>query len=874
MEKERNTPPNLFLKFFRWYCNPRLQDYIEGDLLEVYERRVNASGKRMADFRFILDVLLLCRPGIIKSENKSQPFYNSGMFKNNFKIAIRNLWKNKSSTVINVFGLTTGITSCLLIALFIGNEASFDQFQPRKEHIARVVMEYGFEGSTDKVSGTFTSTKVAPALSRTFPEVIKGVRMTDASMIVELNHEPITESKFLFADSSFFDVFYYDMVEGNAATALDGFDKVVLTESMAKKYFPQGDAVGKELLIGENKDPYEVTGVIRDYPVASQIQFDFIASFCSLRVNQEESWFEANYTTYLLLTGVDAFASLKAKLDPFMENEMKGTGASIRFSLEPFKDVHLYSPHSDLVPNTSIRYLYILGGIALLIIVIVCFTYINLSTAKSIERAREVGIRKVSGAMRGQLFWQFIGESLVLCTLSVLVSFVLASALLPAFSLLIDKNLQLSSLLTPSFILGVVAVTLLVSLIAGGYPALVLSNLQPARVLKGVFKNTQSAKVLQQSLTVFQFAITVFLIIATVVIQSQLHFIQNRKLGYDRDHIISMRVGGDAKYDVITTIKNELKTNTHIVDVTRCANSPVNISSGYSMRLPSMQGNEMISTNANPADEDYVSTTGLELVAGTNFSQNHISINESKEWDYKEFQFILNETAVKRLGFQSNEEAIGQAMELNRPGKIVGVMKDFNFQSLRNNIEPLVLFTATWGSRVLIKIKGDDMEGTLSFIEGKWKQLLPNRPFEYSFLDQEYERMYKTEQQLGQVMNLFAGIAIVLAGLGLFGLSSYMIQQRVKEISIRKVLGASLWSLLNLLSGNFVRLVLLSIVLAIVPAYLLMKQWLDGFVYRINLDAWIFIAAGLFTLVIAVITIGIHGMRAAVNNPVTGLRSE
>lgn len=796
------------------------------------------------------------------------------MLKSNFKIAIRNLWKNKVSTVINVFGLTTGLTSCLLIALFIRYEASFDQFQPNKERIARVVMEYSFEGSEDKARGTFTSTKIAPVFSRTFPEVEKGIRMTNADMIVVFNNEPVMERNFMFADSSFFNAFHYEMLQGNPATALNGPDKVVLTETTANRYFGNENVLGKTLLIGNDAKPYEVTGVMRDYPANSQMKFDFLASFSSLRRNQEETYFNANYTTYLLLTDAQAFAPLQEKLHPFMEKEMKGTGASIHIYLEPFEDVHLYSPHSDFVANTSITYLYILGGVALLIIIIVCFTYINLSTAKSIERAREVGIRKVSGAMRGQLFWQFIGESLILCSLSVLVSIALAGLLLPPFNILIGKSLQLADLFTPSFIVWTVVATMFVSLIAGGYPALVLARLQPARVLKGVFKNTQSAKVLQQSLTVFQFAISVFLIIATIIIQGQLHFIQNQKLGYDRDHIITMPVGWGTDYNLVSTLKNELKSNTHIVNVSRCVNSPVSIYSGYSMRLPSMPEGEIIPTNANPVDADYIRTTGLQLIAGTDFSEQYIQEAAAEEWEDKKFHYILNESAVKKLGFASPEEAIGKTMDLNSPGIIVGVVKDFNFQSLRNSIKPLVLFTASWGNRVLIKVKDSDISGTLSFIESKWKQLLPNRPFEYSFLDQEYERMYRTEVQLGQVMNLFAGIAIVLACLGLFGLSSYMIQQRVKEISIRKVLGASVWSLFRTLSGNFVRLVLLAIVIAVVPAYFLMKQWLDGFVYRIDLGIWIFILAGLATLLIAVITIGIHGMRAAVDNPVKGLRSE
>lgn len=850
-----------------------MRDYIEGDLLEVYARRIAVRGKRMANLYFVLDVLLLFRPGIIRNHYSSPLLFN-GMFKNNFKIAVRNLWKNKVATIINVFGLTTGLTSCLLIALFIYHEASFDVFQKNKDRIARVVMEYAFEGSDEKTAGTFTSTKVAPVFSRIFPEVEKGVRMSDAEVIIQLNNEPVLERNFLYADSSFFNVFTCDMVLGNTATALNGPNKIVLTEAMASKYFNTENPLGKILLVGSDSTPYEVTGVMRNYPKTSQIVFDFLASFSSLHANQEESYFNANYTTYLLLTNADAFTSLQAKLHPYMEKEMKGTGADIHFYLEPFETVHLHSPYPDFAGGTSITYLYTLGGVALLIIIIVCFTYINLSTARSMERAREVGIRKVSGARRLQLFWQFISESLVLCGLSVVVSFALAGVLLPLFNNLIHKNLQLGDLFTSTFILGTLATTVVVSVLAGSYPAIILSKFQPALVLKGIFKNTTPAKTLQQSLIVFQFAISVFLIIATLVIQQQLQLIQTQKLGYDRDQILTLSVGWDTNTNEVTTLKNELQSNANILHASRCASSPVSIFSGYSMRLPSKPENEVIATNANPVDADFIQTTGLQLIAGTDFTEQQIQATLVEPWEKKKFHYILNERAVKLLGFATPEDAIGKEMVLNNTGVIVGVVKDFNFQSLRSSIQPLVLFTAHWGGRLLVKVNGNDMNGTMAFIQKKWKEVLPNRPFEFSFLNQEYDRMYRTEIQLGRMMNLFAGIAIILACLGLFGLSSYLIQQRSKEISIRKVLGASDWSLLSLLSGNFVSLVFIAIGLSIPVAYMLMSQWLNGFAYHIDLQVWIFVMAGAATMLIALLTVGIHGLKAIVENPVKGLRSE
>ncbi|MBX2901417.1 MAG: ABC transporter permease [Cyclobacteriaceae bacterium] len=872
MKSQKPYPPKLALRFFRWYCRPKLQDYIEGDLLEVYERRLIKSGKRKADLLFAVDVLLLCRPGII-GRKKNHSINQIDMFSNNFKIAIRNLWKNKPSTIINVLGLTTGITACLLIALFIQHELSFDNFQTKGPRIARVVMEYGFEGSTETHKGTFTSTKVAPVLSRTFPEVEQGVRMTDADAVMYLHNEPITEPNFMYADSSFFQTFDYEMVQGNASVALNGPRKMVLTQSMALKYFGTENVLGKTLEVGSAKNLYEITGVVRDYPKNSQLRFDFLASFCSMGQNQEKTYFNANYTTYLLLKDEYAFAPLLEKLDPFMEKEMAGTGATIRFHLEKFNEVHLHSPYPAFTANTSISYLLLLGGVAALILIIVCSTYINLSTAKSIERAKEVGVRKVSGAGRMQLFWQFIGEAFVVCCLSVLVSFCLASLLLPQFNSFVSREFVVADLLTASFLVITLCITLVISFAAGVYPALVLSGMQPARILKGLFKNSSSARSLQQSLVVFQFAITVFLIVCTVIIHNQLTYIKNKNLGYDRAHVLSTFIGWGSDTKQIETFKNELKKHVHINEVARCASTPVSINGGYSMRLPTMPETEVIAVTANPVDEGFVKVSGLQLIAGEDFSDADVRGAESDTNPAQRYRYILNESAVRQLGW-TPEEAIGKELILNDGGIIKGVVKDFHFQSVHHALKPLVLFTGPWGGRLIIKISGDDIPGTLAYTEQQWKKFLPNRPFEYSFLDDSYARMYKTENQLGKVMSLFSATAILLACLGLFGLSSYMMQQRMKEIGIRKVLGATFWNLMHILSGNFVKLVVIAIVIASPLAYFLMTNWLNEFAYQTALPWWVFALAGLVVVGITVLTVSIHGIKAMAENPVKSLRSE
>jgi putative ABC transport system permease protein len=761
----------------------------------------------------------------------------------------------------------------MLIVLFIQHEMSFDAFQLNGSRMARVIMGYSFDGGTESNKGNYTSAKVANVLSGNFPEVERAMRLSGADMIVKKDDVPVTEDNFLFVDSTFFDLFNYELVQGDAKHALDGPRKLVLTETTARRYFGNESPIGNTLLMGSEAEPYEITAVIKDYPNNSQIYFDMLGSFSSLGQNQHPDYWNANYTTYLLLRESASVSGLQAKLDPFMVKEMKGSGAKISFELEPFNWIHLHSSYSGEVPNTSITYLIILGAVAVLIILIVCFTYVNLSTARSIERAKEVGVRKVSGAARGQLFWQFIGESFVLVMASVVVSAGVAALLLPWFNSLIEKPLQLRGLIEPSFMISMAIGTLLISLIAGGYPALVLSGMQPASVLKGMFKNSPGARWIQHALVVFQFVITVVLIVSTVIIQQQLHFLQNRSLGYNRDHVIQLRVDWDMTLDKVEVIKQQLLTNPDVLAVTRTGNSPVNIMSGYTMRTQSAPEDQAISVNANPIDEDFISVNGLQLIAGDNINEQDMKLASEGEWDDREYHFILNETAAKRLGW-TPEQAIGQKMETQRPGVVRGVVRDFNFQSMHDGIKPLVLFTNSHGGRLLVKLSGGNTTETLAFIAGKWKELLPNRPFEYHFIDEDFNRMYHADAQLGKAMNIFAFIAIALATLGLFGLSSFIVQQRTKEIGIRKVMGASVLHLLTTVSRRFVTLVLLSVAVASPIAYVLMREWLMGFTYRIGLSWWIFGAAGALTMIVAVVTVSIHGWRAAVVNPVKSLRSE
>jgi putative ABC transport system permease protein len=668
-------------------------------------------------------------------------------------------------------------------------------------------------------------------------------------------------------------------LEGNSEQALSGLNKVIITRSTAAKYFGNQDPVGKIINVGSEGTAYQVTGVTADCPTNSQIKFDFVASFSTLGETQEISYYDANYTTYFLLKNKNSIPVLQQKIPGFMKKDMGAdytAGSYITYQLEPLKKIHLYSAYDGFEPNGSITYVFILGAVALLILTIACFTYINLSTARSIERAKEVGIRKVSGAYRIQIFSQFIGESLVLSVLGLMLSLILVAIFLPAFGRLAEREIHLSAIISPFFIIFSVLVIISISLLAGSYPAFVLSSYQPVKVLKGIFKKSGSGLWLRKSLIIFQFMISVFLIAATFIIQNQLHFIQHKKLGYDRDHVLVLPLDGKIMSN-IDGFKTDLKINSHIKNISCARNPPTHILGGYSMNRPGMPGQAHLSVTANPVDEEFIKTVGIEIIAGTDLTQQDIK----DVWDVKEqkdrtYHYILNESAASALGW-TPQEAIGKKMFLGeqRPGFVKAVVRDFHFSSLHDPIRPLVIFEEEWGPHeLLIKISGGDLPHVISYIESKWKIFAAHRPFEYHFLDEDYNKLYGAELRTGKIMNIFASIAIVLAALGLFGLSAYSAQQRTKEIGVRKVLGAGTVNIVGLLSKDFVKLVIIATIIALPIAGFVMNKWLQDFTYRINMSWWIFAVAGILAAVIALITVSFQAIKAAKANPVKSLKTE
>lgn len=793
------------------------------------------------------------------------------MFRNYLKTAFRNLWRNKVLSGINILGLSVGLAACLLILVFVGDELSFDRFHEQGDRIVRVTMEVSSNG--EEMRAPVTGTKVAPAFTRDFPEVEKAVRIYNTPKVVQYHDKLFEEQRFLYADSTFFQIFSFALRQGQATDVLAGPDKLVLTASTARKYFGNENPVGKTLKINNTKD-YLVTGIVADVPANSQIKFDFVASYASLRVAKEEHWWNANDITYLLLRRPEAITGLQAKIPGYMRAhsaETQLTGQDyLTYNLEPLRDVHLYSDLSGLEPNGDLKYIYIFAIIAGLILVIACTNYINLTTAHAAGRAKEVGIRKVIGALRGQLFRQFIGESFIVTFIALLIGVILVKLLLPVFNGLTGKEVTSNVLQSPFTLVSGVLITLVISVLAGSFPAMALANFKPVSVLKGSFKSSGTGIWLRKGLIVFQFVISTFLIVSALIVQQQLQYIQDKKIGYNNQQVLVLPTD-EQIINKFKLLKQAFKSNPAVKNVTLAYETPTNIQGGYSFKKPEDVQSSMV--KAIPVEKDFVQTLNIPLVAGRDFNNTDEKLLQPE--GESSFSFILNESAVKNLGW-TPAEAIGKQLELDsRQGLIKGVAQDFHFAPLHETIAPLVIFLdeVSWG-KILVKINGQDVAGTLADLEATWKQLAPHRPFVYKFLDEEYGKLYGAEQRIGKTFAVFAFLAILLACLGLFGLAAFTTTQRAKEIGVRKVLGASVPDILTLISKDFLKLVALANIIAWPLAWYAMHRWLEDFAYRIPINPGIFILAGLAALVVAFATISFQALKVAVTNPVKALKQE
>lgn len=799
------------------------------------------------------------------------------MFKNYLKTAFRNLGKNKLYSGINIIGLTAGLAACLLIGVFISHELSYDKFNKNADRIVRVTMEYK-NAETINTTAT-TGTKVGPQFKRTFPSVEEYTRTFLSHGIIKYGEKVFDEQRILFADDPFFKIFSFKLVEGNPLSVLDAPEKIVLTKSMAQKYFGDENAVNKTLSVFGKE--MIVSGVCDDAPQNSQIKFDFVTQFLNLGNNvKTEKWWEANWITYLMVRDKKDIPQLQQQVAAYMKTNEVRTEARLEgndyltYHLEPLKTVHLRSSLAGFEPNGNMPYIYMFGVIALLILVIASANYTNLATAQSTGRGSEIGMRKVLGASKKQVFFQFIGESTVITFVSAGLALALGILLIPYFNNITGKEFTSEALLQPMPIVSLGLFAIIVSFLAGFYPAMILSGTKVMGVLKKGFRITGGSGTLRKSLIIVQFSISVFLIIYTAIILQQMNFMQTKNLGYDKGHIAVLPIGGKMRND-FQNIKEAIAHVTGVEGVTAAYETPEFVEWGDGIEVTDENGKKEISLNAMPVDLDFTKTMKMQLIAGRDFQQSDFAMMDtSNNGENFRVPYIINESLLKKIGW-TPQQAIGKIINRGVEGPVVGVIKDFNFNSLREPIGPLLIFLGRDYSRsFMVRINGKDIKPTLGRLEMLWKQRVPDRPFTYHFLDEDYNKLYVGEQRSSALFTVAATLAIILACLGLFGLAAFTTVQRTKEIGIRRVLGANITSITMLVAKNFLVMIGIAILIAIPLAWYAGNQWLQDFAFRIPLQSWVFIAAALATIVIALATVGFHSVRSALMNPVKSLRTE
>jgi putative ABC transport system permease protein len=792
------------------------------------------------------------------------------MIKNYLKLAFRHLLRKKTFSFINIFGLTVGLTSCVLIGLFIADELSFDNFHFHADRIARVTAEMKFNGTPDNVA--VTGTRVGPRLQSVFPAIETFTRTYVGRTIIGNGVTHFEENNFLYADSAFFRVFTFPVIMGDP-DPLSSKDNLVMTESAARKYFGREDPIGKILRIRDTKD-YRVAAVIADPPHNSQLQFDFIARFENL--DRPDEWFSANWITYFLLRDPKGFAPLEQQINAYMQSpaihaETGLTGADyVKYHLEPLTRVHLYSKLDGFTPNGSITTVYVLTIIALLILAIACFNYTNLAIAQSSSRMGEIGIRKVLGAAKSQLFTQFTGESLLITFLAMILAIAISTQLLPFFNDLSGKHLSWTGLIQLKPLSLILASTILIGLLAGAYPALILSNTRLISILRSGFRVTGGHNGLRRSLVVLQFSISLFLIITTLVILRQMDFIRHKDLGFDRDHVVVLPIDY-RMHNRYQSIKTAISQLPGVINISGSYDLPVSVSWSDGISANNGKGQVSISVHAIPTDLNFIATMNMHLLAGKDFTANDLPAITGKDSTQPVYRFILNESATRKLGW-TPDEAIGKRISKGDPGLVVGVVRDFNFTSMREPIGPLILFPDTgYVHYLLVRVNGSHLPAQLDRLQTTWKSIVPDRPFSYHFLDEDYDRLYQSEQRIGQLLTLFSTLAIFLALLGLFGLAAISTVQRTKEIGVRKVLGANSFNIALLLARNFILLIILAFAIAAPVAWIVSANWLNDFSYRIMLPVWIFPLA---VLLVAFATVSYHAWRASRLNPAISLKTE
>jgi putative ABC transport system permease protein len=825
-----------------------------------------------------LPAVALAKAGDNEIQNTRQ------MFRTYFKIAVRCLLRNKAFSAINVLGLSIGMAVCFIILLFVKDELSYDRFNTKANDIYRIIFKANINGG--KINESNVMPPVAAALQNDYPEVKEVTRLrTLGNPTVQVNGKFFTGSSLVFVDPNFFNVFTIPFVKGDVKTALLRPNCMVISKAMAQKYFGNDDPMGKVISFSKsnNAPPFTVTGVFDRIPANSHFHFDMFGSMASDPEAASNSWMTSNYFTYAVLQDGYNYKKLEAKLPGMVEKYMgpqiqqsmglslaqfRTRGNELGFALQPLTAIHLHGDSSsELEPGGDIRYVYIFSAIALFMLLIACINFINLSTATASKRAKEVGVRKVMGSRKLDLVKQFLLESALITALALAISAILVQMALPVFNELSGKDLSFGFKLKP--MVNLAALGLLVSILAGIYPAFFLSSFKPIATLKGKLTADINTYNFRSGLIIFQFFIAICLITGTIVVFEQMKFIQNTKLGYDKDQLLvlnnSWMLGKNEK-----VLRDELLNDPRVQNVTISGYKPAGPSfNNNALAHPEGSENQLMRTLEYKIDEQYIPTMGMQLVAGRNFSPAMPTDSQA---------MIINETAARAFGW--GNEAIGKKIireQTNRGHNVaytvIGVVKDFHFRSLHETITPLlmVLYPETG---LIVKVKTKDITGLLASMKEHWMAFNPEEPFSWSFMDELYNKTYKAEQTTSRILYIFTVLTILVACLGLFGLATYTAEQRSKEIGIRKVVGASVMQITGMLSKQFIKLVLIACIIAFPLSYWIMHNWLLDFAYRINLNAWMFIAAGVIAVAIALFTVIVQSIKAALANPVKTLRSE
>ncbi len=862
--EKKISPPKLAVRIIECLLDPNVRYSAMGDFEERFQAIAHQNSLSRAKLFYWIQIFL-----VFPAFAKNLLYWSVDMLKNYLKIAFRIIQRHKGYSFIKISGLSIGMACCILILLFVRFELSFDSFHTNKDRIYRVLSELDLAQGTEIVS--ITAIPVAPAIKNDLQEVAYVTRITgDYQRLFNFGNKKFFED-LNYADAEFFDIFTFPLITGDPKTALVEPFTMVISETVADKYFGKTDPVGKTVLL-QNSQDYKITGVMKDIPGNSHLRFDILASFSS-RNNEERVkgnyWdrFSNDYTYILLSKGAD-IRELESKFPSFMAKHIPVEDDRYNLHLQSLKEIHFSRANYDIARRTNKDYLYAYSAIAFFILIIACINFMNLATARSSGRAKEVGIRKVVGARRAHLIKQFFTESVLLAILSLGGSLCLVMLFLPEFNRFIRRELTLDVFKDMGLLLGLLVISLFVGFVSGSYPALILSAFKPARVLKKAFDKKVKELSFRAVTSVLQFSISIVLIFATAVVYAQIHYMRKRDLGFDAKQIISIPLTDHSLREKTEIFKNEILRNPSILSTCASYGTPASgTGSGRSFVPEGYPERESIHMETLFIDYDFIETYGLTLTSGRNFSREFSTDTEHA--------FILNETAAKKLGW---DNPVGKRFSEEDSGveaKVIGVVKDFHYESTLYKIAPMVLTLRPYEfSHISARIRLEDVSSVLTFLETKWREFAPEYPFEYAFVDEEFERYYNFERRQGQLFTYCSVLAIFISCMGIFGLASFTAEKRTKEIGIRKVLGASVSGIVVLLSKEFVKWVLVANIIGWPVAYFIMNRWLQSFAYRVNIGVWMFAFSAFLILIIALLTVSYQSIKTALADPINSLRYE